>query len=304
MITPKRFPLILAATVSLSLACAFVSRATGFPIATNPAVLEIAGGAVAGSSNYLVGYVAGAELLAQRLAADGRLVGAPLHIGTNPGFPPAAVMAGGRTNCLVAWSDHSITNGVTLFGRMIQPDTGQMGAPFPLLTPPGSRGFQRVLAADSDGDDFLVLWADAADQAGENQFTRVHGRFVTGAGVLAGPEFVALTGTAVAFGKTHYLLAWQDEEEPAGPHDRDHNTYCRTLSPAGDLGSVAKLNTGASRARNPLAIGFDGAHYLVLWNHSPSGGPKELNLLARAVSQDGSPSGPERRRARIATVSR
>lgn len=269
-------------------------RAQTFPVATNPAVLELAGGAVSDGTNYLVGYVAGTNLLGQRLAANGQLLGPPLTLGSNPGFPPDAAVAGARTNCLVAWSDHSKSSGVTMFGRLCQPGSGTVGAPFPLLAAAGSHGFQRVRDVASDGTNYLVLWVDVADQVGDGKFSKLYGQFATGAGALAGAEFVVISGSAiyedvaVAFGQTNYLVAWQQED--AG----NYQTYCRTVTPGGALGSVTKLSATPSWDRNPLAVGFDGTNYAVVWNCTTNyGGPGELMLAARLVSPSGLPLGSE-----------
>lgn len=247
-----------------------------------------------GATNYLVGYVAGTNLMGQRLSAQGQLLGAPLVLGANPGFPPAAVLAGARTNCLVAWSDASKTTGVTMFGRVCSPDSGAVGATFPLLAAAGSHGFQRVRDAASDGTKFLALWVDAADKVDDGLFTKVYGQFVTDAGAVAGPEFVVISGgtiyedVAVAFGRTNYLVAWQQREAD------NYETYCRVVSQTGVLGSPVRISTTSSMDRNPVAIGFDGTNYAVVWNCTTNyGGPGELMLAGRLVTQSGAPLGGE-----------
>jgi len=261
-------------------------RAQVFPIATNPAVFELGGGAVFDGSNYLVGFVSGTNIVGQRISPTGALVGAPVVVGTNVGFPPAVAIAGARTNALVAWSDYSRSNGVTMFGRIWAHGSGAPGAAFPLLASVGSHGFQTVQAAASDGTNYLVVWRDSA----QNNF---YGQFVSAAGTLSGPEFLLFSGPgeeaslALAFGRTNYLLAWQGGEDT-------EDTYARTVAPGGALGSVVKLSATASRDLNPLAIGFDGMNYLVTWNCTTNyGGPGELMLAGRLVSPSGTPLGAE-----------
>lgn len=48
------------------------AMAQTFPVATNPALLEIGGGAFSGSSNYWVGFVSGTNLLGQRISPGGQ----------------------------------------------------------------------------------------------------------------------------------------------------------------------------------------------------------------------------------------
>lgn len=276
-------------------ACSTVAVAQQFPIATNPVVFEMAGGAVFDGTNYLVGYVAGTNIYGQVISPTGQLLGAPLLVASaNVGWPPAVAFIGARTNCLVAWSDYSKTAGVTMFGRIINYTTGTMGPVFPLLAAAGSHGFQRVRDVGSDGTNYLVLWVDANDLVDDGLYSKVYGQFVTGAGTLAGAEFVALSATAihedvaVAFGRTNYLVAWL--QGTSG----NYEAYCRTISPAGGLGAVQKISITTSLDRNPLAVGFDGTNYLVLWNCSTNyDGPGELMLYGRLVSQSGAPVSDE-----------
>jgi len=273
------------------------AQAQVFPIATNPAVLELGGGAVSDGSNYLAGFVSGVHLVGQRIAANGQPLGSPVVLGTNVGFPPAAALAGARTNALVAWSDYSRSNGVTMFGRLCSPASATVGPAFPLLPSAGSHGFQRVRGVASDGTNYLVLWVDSADELEDGLFGKVYGQFVTGAGTLAGSEFVVASGganyaihedVAVGFGRTNYLVAWQQQAST------NYETYCRVVTPGGALGSVTKLSATASQDRNPPAIGFDGTNYLVTWNCTTNyGGPGELMLAARLVSPSGAPLGTE-----------
>ncbi|MFN3409807.1 MAG: hypothetical protein ACK45B_12475 [Limisphaerales bacterium] len=265
-----------------------------FPVATNPPLLEIGGGAFFGSSNYWVGFVSGTNLLGQRVSPGGQLLGAPIPVGSNPGFPPAAATAGARTNALVVWSDYTMMSGVTMFGRICSADNGTVGTAFPLLASAGSHGFQRVRDAASDGTNFLALWVDAADEVDDGLFAKVYGQFISGAGTLVGSEFVVASGSAVhedvtvAAGRTNYLVAWQQQD---GGH---YETYCRTVTPSGALGAVTKLSVTPSWDRNPLAAGFDGTNYVVAWNCTTNyGGPGELMLAGRLVSPSGAPLGPE-----------
>lgn len=284
----------LSIVFSVLVATASSGRAEVFPIATNPGVLELAGGAVAEGTNYLVGYATGTTLLGQWIGSTGQLLGAAIAVGSNPGFPPAAAVAGAYTNGLVAWSDYSQTSGVTMFGRVFSYASHAFGATFPLLAAPGSHGFQRVRDVASDGTNYLVLWVAAADGVDDGAFAKLYGQFISGAGTLAGSEFVVASGSAiyedvaVVFGRTNYLVAWQQEV------GEDYETYSRTVTPGGALGGAMKLSATPSWDRNPVAIGFDGTNYLVAWNCTTNdGGPGELMLMGRVVSQSGAPVGDE-----------
>ncbi len=290
----EKVPRLVSAVFALVTSGAVV-LAQQFPIATNPAVFEMSGGAVYDGTNYLVGYIAGTNIYGQVVSPTGQLVGVPLLIASaNVGWPAAAGVAGARTNCLVVWSDYSKTTGVTMFGRIVNYGTGTMGPAFPLLSGVGTHGFQRVRDVACDGTNYVVVWVDANDKVGDGLYSKVYGQFVSGAGTLLGSEFVVISAgavfedIAVAFGRTNYLVAWQ---ERAGSN---HDTYCRTISQGGTVGAAQKVNTTASMDRNPVAIGFDGTNYLVLWNCTTNyDGPGELMLYGRLVSQAGTPVGPE-----------
>jgi hypothetical protein len=281
----------LIAFTLITLAAVGGARADVFPVATNPAVTEFLGGVAFDGTNYLVGLVSGTNMVGQRVSADGQLLGSPAVVGANPGFPPAAAMAGGKTNCLVAWSDYSVGSGVTMFGQIISPSSGPVGSAFPLLSSVGSHGFQAVQAAASDGTNFLVMWQDAAD-------TNFYGQLVDSAGSHAGSGFYLFSASggvgdrnvAAAFGKTNYLVAWQ-----SGSSDSNH-TYCELVSLGGAAGGAIQVSSTASLDRNPVAVGFDGTNYLVVWNRDTQRtglGRPIWNLCGRLVSSAGSVLGNE-----------
>jgi len=260
-----------------------------FPVATNSSDIEIGGGGFRDGTNYVVGYVSGSNILAQRITPGGQLFGGRVSIasGVNPGFPPAVAIAAGRTNGLVVWSDLNSRTGVTIFGRIWAVNTGPVGTSFPLLSAVGSHGIQIIQAAASDGTNFLAVWRDDTQN-------NTYGQLVTANGTLSGSEFlisgVGSADLALLFGKTNYLIAWQSGS------NSNHNTFIRTISKSGAVGSQVQINTTSSLDRNPTAIGFDGTNFLVVWNRSLSenpGGWPNFNLCGRFVSQNGTPLGTE-----------
>ena len=253
-----------------------------FPIATNSNVTEFGGAVMSIGTNYLAGLVSGTNVAGQLLGPNGQLLGAPIIVGANPGFPPALAMAPARTNALAAWTDNSIASGATMFGRLIS--AGGVGPSFPLIASVGGHGVQAVQTAASDGTNFLTVWKDNSSGA-------YYGQRVSGTGTLLGSEFLLFTmsgngdrNVALAFGRTNYLIAWQDG---TGGGDQ---TYCKLISPSGSVGSEFQVNTTPSQDMNPAAIGFDGTNYLVVWNRSTNytnGTRPEWQLCGRLVSQSG-----------------
>lgn len=267
---------------------ASTAKTSAFPIATDSAVIEFGGKVTVVGTNYLAGLVIGTNVAGQLLTMDGQLIGSPVVIGANPGFPPAVAMASAKTNCLAAWTDYSISTGVTLFGRIIS--SAGVGSSFPLLSLVGSHGVQAIQAAASDGTNFLVVWRDNSNRSH-------YGQLVSGNGAPAGSEFLIFTmagegdrNVALAFGQTNYLIAWQDGT------DHGDQTYGRLISPSGAVGSVFQINATSSSDMNPITIGFDGTNYLAVWSRATnysSGGWPEWQLCARRVSPSGVTLGSE-----------
>lgn len=258
------------------------ARAGVIPVATNSAVIEFAGGLAFDGANYLVGLVSGTNLVGQAISTNGQLAGAPITLGGNPGFPPAAALAGGRTNCLAVWSDASLSSGVTMFAQRVSPSSGLIGSKFALLGSVGSHGFQVVKAAVSDGTNYLVVWQDATSH-------KYYGQYVTAAGALSGSEFLLFSPSsssdvAVAYGRTNSLVVVQD-----GTNNANH-VYCMTVSRNGTVGSAVQVDGEASLDHDQPAVGFDGTNYLVVWSHSASwsvAGWPNWDLRGRVVSPAG-----------------
>lgn len=251
-----------AALFVLTVTC-WVNGANGggvFPIATNSGLIEFGGKVAFDGTNYLASLVAGTNLAGQLIASDGQLVGSPLVVGANPGFPHAAALASAGTNNLAVWTDYSVSSGVTIFGRLLS--ASGLGATFPLLAAVGVHGVQAIQAAASDGTNFLAVWRD-------NSTGSFYGQRVSGSGTLLGSEFLIFTmagngdrNIALVFGQTNYLIAWQDG---TGGGDQ---TYCKLISPAGVVGPLFQVSTTSSSDKNPAAVGFDGTNYLVVWNRA------------------------------------
>lgn len=282
MINTSGLVRVSAATWILTAGLATAANAASFPVATNPAITEIGGGVVFSVTNYLAGFVSGTNIVVQKISLSGDREGEPVVLGSNPGFPPAAAFAAAATNALVAWSDRSVITGVSAFGRICPTQKGTIGPAFPLLTAATGHGFQEVKTAASDGTNFFVVWKDTSSETW-------YGQAVAGNGTLTGTKialFSQADDAALKFGNTNYLVAWQAEDGSGNTH-----TYCRTISPTGPVGSPTQVSLTGSSDHNPLAIGFDGTNYLVVWNCTS--GENELALYGRFVSQAGVPVGSE-----------
>jgi len=56
------------------------------------------------------------------------------------------------------------------------------------------------------------------------------------------------------------------------------------VSPTGVLGTEISINASPQASDNPLAIAFDGTHYLVVWNDQVTGG---WDILGQRISSSG-----------------
>jgi hypothetical protein len=272
-------PSILALAASL---VAVPSRADLIPISTNALVPEFGGQAAFAGDRYIVGFVAGTNILSQQVSRDGQVMGAPSFLGANPGFPPSLAVACGSSNGLVAWSDDSVASGPNLCGRLVASNGTPAGAVFQLSTV--DRGVVR--AAASDGAGFLVVWQDETGT--------LYGQLVTAAGACSGSAFACGIGRNVAatFGADYYLVAWQADDGAGGV-----STYCARISRSGVVGAPVRLDTAASLDANPLAAAFNGTDFLVVWNRSSvrtDTGRPVWNLCGRRVSSNGAALGDMR----------
>ncbi|MHB8519228.1 MAG: leucine-rich repeat protein [Limisphaerales bacterium] len=264
---------------------------TVFPIATNLSVFEFSSGIAFGGANYLVGMEVGTAVVGQLVSSNGTLQGSQIIVGSNPAnLPPSIALAFGQTNYLMAWSDNSISSGVDMFGQFVSRNGVKVGSKFNLLSAQGSHGFQYVRALATDGTNFLAVWQET------NNF---YGQMVTPAGTLSGAEFLISSqhqngrSAAVAFGRMNYLVVWQSNNNDTGDANK---TYGELVSPNGSAGSPFQISASLSTDQNPLTIGFDGANYLVVWDHDEgmvSGTVTNWDIYARLVSPTGTFPGNE-----------
>lgn len=293
-----KFPKLRQITLSLwfgsvgTLAFNDLGTAATFPIATNASVVEFGGGMLFDGTNYLAGLLSGTNVILQRFSANGALLGPPVTVGSNPGFPPIVGFARGETNFLVVWSDHSINSGVDLIGQFVSRGGVKVGSPFNVLSAQGTHGFQTQAALASDGTNFMAVWQDENNR-------NFYGQMVTPAGTLSGSEFLISsqlqngTSAAATFGKTNYLVVWQSSNGSEGDVNK---TYGAFVSRSGGAGTPIQISQSTSPSHNPLAVAFDGTNYLAAWNRDLGLGypaPTDWDFWGRLVSPEGTFPGNE-----------
>lgn len=262
------------------------SATTIFPIATNASVVQFAQGAATSGSNYLIYVQSGTNVCFQLMSTNGSLTGSLTKVGESIG---GAHVAFGNTNYLMIWED-DFANTPNQNGQIISRN-GAVGAAFQFGFGNGTGGDPRALV--SNGTNFLAVLREADN----NNF---YGQLFTSNGTLSGLSFL-ISGqpdngeNAVAiFGKTNYLVAWQSNN--GSPGGNNNKTYGAFVSTSGSVGSIFQINQTNSLDQNPLAIGFDGTNYLVIWNVDTNltvSGAPIWSLYGRLVSQTGSFPGKE-----------
>lgn len=258
-----------------------------FPIATNASTVQVPGGFATSGSNSLAAILSGTNICFQLVSTNGTLIGPLTTIGSGTSFP---LVAYGGGNYLIYWDDNFINSG-GVFGQIISRSGVTIGSPFSIGAPGGSSGgLGAPRALTSDGTNFLAVL-----EYNDNYY----GQLITPAGAFFSSPFLIASQSASGnsatanFGKTNFLVAWQINN--SGTSD-DNTTYGEFVSSSGFAGSPFQINQTASLDHNPLAIGFDGTNYLVIWNvdtnQTVSGAPI-WSLYGRLVSQTGTFSGNE-----------
>ncbi|HEY5233053.1 MAG TPA: hypothetical protein VIK35_05940 [Verrucomicrobiae bacterium] len=269
--------LVLAVTILVNGAKA----TTTFPIATNPAVTEVAGGFATSGSNSIVSILAGTNVCYQLVSSNGTLIGSLVTIGKSLGFP---YIAFGSTNYLSIWFDDFVSSP---FGQIISSSGATVGSAFSL----GS-GVSKVSALTSDGTNFLAIWQD-----GSKNF---YGQLVTSTGTLSGAAFLISSqlqngsSAAATFGKTNYLVVWQSNNGSVGNVNQAFGEF---VSGNGLAGSPFQISLTSSPDQTFLTVAFDGTNYLAVWpwHSGPATGGNVTNwqFNARLVSQIGTFPGSE-----------
>jgi hypothetical protein len=248
--------------------------------------VEVPGGFATSGTNSLVAILSGTNVCYQLVSSNGTLIGSLTTIGSGQSFP---LVAYGGGKYLVYWDDNFISSG-GVYGQLISSSGVAIGFPFSIGmpgTPSGGLGAPQALA--SDGTNFLAVFQD------DNDF---YGQLVTSAGTTNSAFLISSqqqNGNAASaiFVKTNYLVVWQSNNNDTG---NDNKTYGEFVSGSGSAGSPFQINQTDSLDQNPLAIGFDGTNYLVIWNvdtNQTASGAPIWSLYGRLVSPTGTFSGNE-----------
>ncbi|MFH0777716.1 MAG: hypothetical protein V2A71_03705, partial [Candidatus Eisenbacteria bacterium] len=137
-------------------------------------------------------------------------------------------------------------------------------------------------ALASDGTDYLVVWQDTRD----GTYPDIYGTRVTGSGVAVDTADIPICvaqerqyNPCVAFGKTSYLVVWQDKRSGAW------RIYGARVDRSGAvLDAEGFLISLASEYCMSPAVAFDGTNWLVVWEELRDG---QLDIFGTRVNQAG-----------------
>ena len=203
---------------------------------------------------------------------------------SNDTCPQRTAVAYDGTNYLVVVSRNGELFGirVTTLGNILDP-----GGFLIVSNAGGSSHF--LPAAAFDGTNYLVVW---------RKFTStgvVQGRVITPGGTFTGGDFLVGTGAdgppSVAFGGGHYLVVWTNGTTIVG----SENVVGQFVGTSGGLdgGPINATFSAAHQFAGGLA--FDGANFLVVWDHAGSTGtfpPPDGKVFGRTVLASNGALGP------------
>ncbi len=292
-----------ATTMAGGIYAAFAPGTTVFPIATNGAASEAGIFAAFGRTNYLVGIQGdgttnNTAISAQLISTNGTLAGSRILPGRTGGIPYVAFDG---TNFLLVWSDDSLvaTGGNDqVYGQFVSQTGTLVGSPFtfgPTSEEQDMQGGGGSLLA-FDGNNYLAVWDTGGfhDSPGGD----IHGALFSQTGSLVAP-IIPLTSETngalapnVAFGKTNYLVVWNNRRA-TGPEEYD--IYGEFISTNGTQGIAFVISQTPTPSYDPCCAAFDGTNFMVVWSKNiGSASPNTIwNLYGRVVSADGTLPGNE-----------
>ncbi|MCX6842981.1 MAG: T9SS type A sorting domain-containing protein [candidate division WOR-3 bacterium] len=221
------------------------------------------------STNYFVVWTDGrsgeeAGIYGARVTPTGVVIdsgGIQISTAESVQWPPAVSYDGARL--LVTWADYRGESAdpygarVTIDGTVLDPN----GI---LLAYGWTSPTQQSPAAAFDGTNYLAVWQDDRNETPDIYATRVtsQGVILDPQGILVGTGFQGQFSPAVAFDGTNFLVVWSAWSWT------DCDIYGARVTPAGVVLDPYGIPIAASQYyETDPSLAFDGANYLVVWEH-------------------------------------
>jgi hypothetical protein len=205
-----------------------------------------------------------------------------------------AVAASGSRS-LVAWVDDDRKDGSDhrdLHAQQLDAAGARAGNTVSLA---GAPGLKRAPAVASDGDGFLVAWADGRDNPGAAP-TDVYATAVSAAGAIQVPGGALVSvgsspreGVSLAWNGGHYLATWRERDAAAGD-----GIAGRRIGPDGSVADATDLAIAPGlpdRRQHPAGSLARGDGFLVAWT-SFDIAPAVGNLRIAGIGGDGAVADP------------
>ncbi|WP_224241656.1 Ig-like domain-containing protein [Hyalangium gracile] len=240
-------------------------------------------------TNYLVVWQdnrgSGFDLYGVRVSASGTVLDATgLLISGSTGHQRNPAVAFDGNNYLVVWEDTRNGPSSDIFAARVSPSGTVLdanGLPLCQRFSP-----QEHPAVAFDGNNYLVVWADAGTSAARD----IYGTRVSRTGTVLDTAFVGISTDAsdqatpaLAFDGTNYLVVWNDWR-----NNSTADVYGARVTRAGAvLDATGVLLAGGTEAQADPAVAFDGTNYLLVWSDYQSF--PSSNLYARRVRTAGTP---------------
>lgn len=239
------------------------------------------------------------DIRAQRLAADGRLLGGPFYIAAGAGAErsvPDVAYCEKQDQYLVVWQHYEAASGTSIHGRRLS-GTGLVLDPADIVI--ASPGYNLYTPADPavayayTSDKYLVVWSETWHPL---PITRdIVGQVVAPNGTLGAAITVAddTTGNycerpALAYnrGRNEYLVAWQQDTGSShwGIYGRRVTGDGALLFPASTTIFWTTISAAAPSVAAMATAGTDGQYYVAFQVQYTA---TDLNIYARYVRADG-----------------
>jgi hypothetical protein len=228
-----------------------------------------------------------ADILAQRIASDGTVLGGTITVASWPESqwaPPLVVFNSAQGEYLVVWDALADAD---IYGQIVATDGTLRGANLIISLAPGKQ-FASDAEYGQSSDEYLVVWTD--ERAMPKRGSDIYAQRLSAEGVLIGEELIVSGASewqrdcraAYDPGHDEYLMVWWDGRSPGMAND----IYGQRLSLTGaPLGPSLVISSAPSDQMQPaVARAGSSDQILIAWqdwtaHYGETGNPDVRGLL-------------------------
>ncbi|HLL52939.1 MAG TPA: hypothetical protein VK447_05295, partial [Myxococcaceae bacterium] len=231
------------------------------------------------------------DLYATRVSASGTVQDpGGLAISIEPRDQRAPSVGSDGSNYLIAWTDYRSGNIPDVYATVVGAD-GRVHHPSGVAISADGVSREEFPSVGSNGDGYLVAWADSREGV-----PAIHATRVTRAGEVRDPSGLLLSmgpmreeQPVVASNGSGYLVAWTDAR---GLEATRSDIYATRVSPAGAVEDSTGLALCAEVGdQGAPRVAVHGSEYLVAWEDQRAGGGRQ-EVYATRVAADGTVRDP------------